>query len=177
MNKDNEQPENILDIVADAEATGDGDRSALNARVENMNRQLVERSAGGDFIEPLSPSDAVENAVARGFSPDEIKMGAHGSVVASRQTGGNTAPRISDFFIIDTPMTPEAFMKLLNTEVLGNYDVQSHQGDADFGIMVLGHTQGLPGPGAALPGASDGPSTLARTKPMLIVKLDAGPWP
>ncbi len=184
-----EKKENILDIMAQIDAMGDGDKSHLNDRVENMERQIVESGASKSYIEPVQAMGFEEiaaqqqlerdqqiDAAARGIRPSEMRVGEHGSTVASRQTGGNTAPRISDFFIIDTPMTPEVFMKLLNKEVLGHYDVQDRQGEAEFGIMCLSHVQGLPGPVAALPGATDGPSSLSRAKPMLVVKLDAGAW-
>lgn len=89
------------------------------------------------------------------------------------------APRVSDFFLIDTTMEPRAFLDLVNEEVLGHYDVQDSQGQAEFGFMVLSHVQGLPRPGTALPADANGmgPSALAKARPMLIAKLDAGPWP
>jgi|CXWL01.1.fsa_nt_gi hypothetical protein len=124
----------------------------------------------------LIPGTQRADAAERGIT--ELKVGEHGSVVGSKLTGGNIgAPRVSDFYLIDTPMEPEAFVRLLNDEVLGNYDVQDHQGDAEFGFVVFKHIQGLPKPGTALPAGDRGPSPLAKVRPMLVVKLDAGPWP
>lgn len=131
-------------------------------------------------VDQLLSRDQQEDAAARGIRPSEMSVGENGSVVASRAKGKQN-PRVSDFYLIDTPMTPEAFMKLLNDEVLGNYRPQEEQGDAEFGIIVMSHLQGLPRDQAALDAIPRdvrgfGRSALSKVKPMLIVKLDAGAW-
>lgn len=122
-----------------------------------------------EWIEPVK-KDAAERGIT------DLKVGEHGSIVGSKLTGGNiAAPRVSDFYLIDTTMAPEAFLKMVNEEVLGNYDAQEEQGRAEFGLMVFRHVQGLPGSGLSLPAGSTVRPT-AKVRPMLVAKLDAGPW-
>lgn len=162
------KPENILDIVAEAERIGPGDNSHLQGRVENMERQIVERGKDSDWVQPLSMEEVAEQ------QSQERDLQIEAAARGERPNLPGQAPRVSDFFLIDTPMQAVDFLKMLNRDVLGHYDAQDHQGEAEFGIMVMDHVQGLPRPGTAL--ADRGPSPLAKVRHMLIVKLDTGPW-
>jgi len=181
--------ENILHLMAEAEAVGDGDKSDLNSRVENRERQIVE-SPGKSMIQPLDRFEAIaaeqaearaiqEDAAMRGIRPSELRVGEHGSVVGSKLTGGNmAAPRVNDFLLIDTPMSPEKFLDLVNAEVLGNYDRLKSPAYAEFGLIVMQHVSGLPDLSKLLPvdASGFGKSPLANARPMIIAKLDTGPW-
>lgn len=167
--KQPEKRENILDILAEAEAIGDGDKSHLEARVENMNRHFTERNTS--YIQPLSAEEIAEQQQKE--RDQQIEAAARGERPA---LSGGQAPRISDFYLIDTTMSPEDFVKMLNHEVLGNYEVQDHQGEAEFGMIVMRHRQGV-AQARALPAGASGTEITVPARDMLIVKLDAGPWP
>lgn len=134
----------------------------------------MDENKGTDLSKYIAPLSLEEEADRQAHERDQqIEAASRGERVAAP----GQAPRVSDFYLIDTPMEPEAFLRLVNEEVLGNYDVQHEQGTAEFGLMVFKHVQGLPQPGAALPAGDLGPSPLAKVRPMIIAKLDAGPWP
>jgi len=162
-----EKPENILDIVAEAERIGPGDNSALQVRVGEMNRQIVERGQTSDWVQPLTTEEIAEQ------QQKERDLQTEAAARGERPNLPGQAPRVSDFFLIDTPMQASEFIKLLNRDVLGHYDAQDVQGEAEFGIIVMDHVQGLPRPGTAIGG---GQAPLAKVRHMLIVKLDTGPW-
>ncbi len=168
--KQPEKRENILDILAEAGAIGDGDKSHLNARVENMERQIVERGQASDYIQPLSAEEIAEQQKTE--RDQQIEAAARGE---RPNLPSGQAPRVSDFYLIDTTMSPEDFMSLLNHEVLGNYDYQDHQGTAEFGMIVMRHRQGV-APARALPEGTGGGQIAVPARDMLIVKMDAGPW-
>lgn len=163
------KPENILDIVAEAELVGPGDSSHLQVRVENMERQIV--ASPKAWIEPMDPVEqqAFDQQQER---ESQIAAAARGERPKAK-TG--EAPRISDFFLIDTTMAPEAFLAMVNKEVLGYYDVLGSPTYAEFGLIVFQHIQGLPQDGMALSANTTNYSPLAKVKPMLVVKLDMGP--
>lgn len=171
-NRESEKRENILDIITDAEKIGDGDKSALNTRIAKMEGEIT--SGGKDlshYIQPLSVEEMAEQQQKE--RDQQIDAAARGE---RPYLPGGQAPRISDFYLVDTTMTPDAFLKLLNEEVLGNYDVQDRQGTAEFGIMVMRHRQGQAQSGTLPAGIGTGQELTVPAKDMLIVKLDAGPW-
>ena len=198
---------NTLDSIAAIDALGDGPEKEVakptlgdmavfspeevKAAIEHPRPDLEEE---GKLVDPKEQQNAIDHATTVGFrgvpfKKEEVHVGQYGSVVAGRMTEGfggyknnMIAPRVSDFFIINTPMEPEAFMKLLNEEVLGNYNARETQGDAEFGVIVLKHVQGLPRAQNALDAmprdaSGFGQSPLAKVWPALIVKMDAGAWP
>lgn len=164
------QKENIVDILAEAEAIGDGDKSHLEARVEKMQGEIASGNDISRWIEPIADFQVQDHLNAK-----DIEVAA--SVDDNPRGQPAQAPRINDFYLIDTTMSPDDFLRLVNTEVLGNYDAQDRQGQAEFGLMVFQHVQGLPQPGTALavgPGGSG--QALASARPMIVAKFDAGPW-
>ena len=165
-----DEKENILDIMDEIDANGDGDDSHLKVKVEKMEGEIVASNDISKWIEPLDPIEqqAADQARER---DQQVEAAARGE---SPPQGPGQAPRVSDFFLIDTTMEPGAFMKLLNDEVLGHYDVTEHLGQAEFGMIVFRHVQGLPGANA-LPGGL-GSAAPVKTRPMLVVKLDTGSW-
>ncbi len=171
MNKDSEQPEkkeNLMDLMADIDSLGGGDLSNFHDRVENIERQIVERGKTSDWVQPMTTEEIAEH------QQKERDLQTEAAARGERPNLPGQSPRVSDFFLIDTPMQAAEFVKLLNRDVLGHYDAQETQGEAEFGIIAMDHVQVLPRPGTAL--ADRGPSPLAKVRHMLIVKLDTGPW-
>lgn len=143
---------------------------AVDQEVNNPHPDLREE---GRLIAREDQQVSIESALASGYS--NAHVGEYGSIVASRSKGPEEAPRMSDFYLIDSTMTAEAMLKLISDEVFGNYDpVPGLVGNARFGVIVFEHVQGAQ-PGTALPHGDA--RVPAATRKMTVVKLDAGPWP
>jgi len=174
IHPESQKKENILDIMAEIDAVGNGDKSNLQARVENMERQIVEGSGSKQpMIEPLSLEDIAEEQA----SERELQVQAAARGERVQQKGA--PPRINNFFIVRSTMEPRDFVDFVDREVLNKNEIKEEPCGAMMGMVTLRFMSGQPRPGSALPADPQGPGTnpLAKVEPMIITKLDAGPWP
>jgi hypothetical protein len=155
-----------LDNDKKLQSSNNDDRSDIEASV----RQQL----GYDQGEVLGGLDkqVLEQAVDREL---QELAAAKGQRVAQK----GEPPRINNFFLIRTTMEPEAFVDFVDREVLNKNEVRTEPCDAMMGMITMRFTSGLPAPGKALPMLVQGKFSmpLVKVEPMILAKLDAGPWP
>jgi hypothetical protein len=130
------------------------------------NKQI--QAVGSKGLEQI----AEEKAQERGL---QEQAAAQGQRVAPK----GQPPRINNFFLIRTPMEPQAFVDFIDKDVLNKNEIRIDPCGAMMGMITLRFASGLPRPGAALPIETQGPgaSPLVKVENMILAKLDAGPWP
>jgi hypothetical protein len=131
---------------------------------ENKQIKLV----GSKSLEEIAEEQSQERAL-------QEQAASRGQRIAPK----GQPPRISNFFLIKTSMEPQDFVEYVDRKILNKNEIRTEPCGAMIGMITLRFVSGLPRTGSALPleAQAQDANPMATVEPMIIAKLDAGPWP
>ena len=121
----------LAEIRAVMETNYFGALRCIQAVVPHMRQRR-----NGCIINIASVAGRIANSPLGCYAASKFALEAISEALGQEMKTFNVRVAIVEPGIIDTPMAPEAFLTLVNKEVLGNYEPQEAQGDAELGGRV-----------------------------------------